>query len=109
MTNEQRVDTERRIVRGMIRRLKEWGWTLHSGNDGDGGWQPLRLEGEAMELVFSVDESWLRFAKGESQHVVLLIGGNDVDIISDWGLSETDDFDAAMESVLRWIDATVTA
>jgi hypothetical protein len=99
-----RNDLERRIVRGMIRRLKEQGWSVVAGNDGDGGWQPIRLEGEALELVFSVDQSWLRFDKAGVRHNVMLICGNGCDIISDWGYADgdPDGFNAAMDKVLDW-------
>jgi hypothetical protein len=104
-TNEKRIHLERRIVRGMIRWLKREGWQLVAGNDG-GGWQSVTREGEAMELVFSVDMSQLRFEKDGARHSVLLVGGNDIDIISDWGFSDgdPDGFDAVMDAVLEWVN-----
>ena len=54
-----------------------------------------------MEHVFAVDESSLRFQKpGFNVHGVLLVGGNGVDIISDWNYTDgdPDGFSACMDA-----------
>ena len=54
----------------------------------------------ALELVFNLDEAWLKFRKGRASHVVFLVMGNGDCIVSDWGYTEgdADGFNAAMDA-----------
>lgn len=110
---------ERRIVAHLIAHMQKRGWQLHSVNDGEDV-VPVSDTKSAMEAVFSVDESSLRFWRPWAQeqkaigpealynqynehphiHGVLLVAGNGVDIISDWNFkrNDTDGFSAAMEA-----------
>lgn len=103
---------ERRIVANLIAHLQRAGFYVHSVNDGE----ELRAASDAksaMEMVFAVDESSLRFYRGggargegaealegDDWHGVLLVLGNGIDCISDWNFAagDPDGFDAAMNA-----------
>ena len=77
---------EQRIVRALIRGLKKHGFLVHSVAHDEYVLTPTELS--AMWETFEVDESTLRFRKVGTDELfgVLLIGGNGIDIISDWSL-----------------------
>lgn len=96
---------ERRIVAALCAHMAERGWLAHSVRDSDGE-RPVNATKEhpakdAMELIFNLDESRLVFSNGKgARHAVLLIGGNGIDIVSDWGFAhgDGDGFNAAMRA-----------
>ena len=103
---EKRITLERSIVRSLIRHLKTAGFNLHAVNNGE---EVILVskEAQALDHVFSVDESSLRFqdTNGAGRHLVhgvLLVGGNGEDIISDWNYTDgdPDGFDKAMGTYL---------
>jgi hypothetical protein len=89
---------ERRIVANLIAHMEREGWKVQGVHDGDGFDKTPDMK-SAMELIFNLDLAGLYFEKGSEEHRVLLVLGNDMDIISDWNYSEgdADGFDAAME------------
>jgi hypothetical protein len=107
----QRIALERAIVRALIRHLRDKGFVTHRVNDGEEMVSCLDSEEKAMDAVFSVDESSLRFVpmscsalkpkqRDNYEHGVLLVCGNGEDIISDWNYNEgdKDGFNAAMDA-----------
>jgi hypothetical protein len=90
---------ERRIVANLIAHMERAGWKVQGVHDGDGFDKAADMKA-AMELIFNLDDAGLYFEKGGAEHRVLLILGNDLDIISDWNYSEgdADGFNAAMEA-----------
>lgn len=89
---------ERRIVANLIAHMEREGWKVQGVHDGDGFDKATDMK-SAMELIFNLDDAGLYFEKGDAEHRVLLILGNDMDIVSDWNYSEgdADGFNAAME------------
>lgn len=89
---------ERRIVANLIAHMEREGWKVQGVNDGDEFTETADMK-SAMELIFDLDEAGLYFHKGGTEHRVLLILGNDMDIVSDWNYSEgdADGFNAVME------------
>lgn len=108
---------ERRVVANLIDTLARHGWSLLDVNDGE-GWQPVTytptrglsahkgLMRAAMEIVFSVDESLVRFHNASgARRTVLLICGNDMDIISDYTATEGgDSFSEAVDAFLDEVE-----
>lgn len=103
---------ERRIVANLIAHMQRAGFSVRNVYDGEdvhqirNGHAPEAIK-KAMEHIFAVDESSLRFRKIEADHAkqwpahgVLLIGGNGVDIISDWNYTDgdPDGFSTAMDA-----------
>jgi hypothetical protein len=89
---------ERRIVANLIAHMEREGWKVQGVHDGDGFDKAADMKA-AMELIFNLDLARLYFEKGSDEHGVLLVLGNDMDIVSDWSYSENDadGFNAAME------------
>lgn len=90
---------ERRIVANLAAHMERAGWKVQGVHDGD-EFVKADTAKAAMELIFDLDVARLYFEKGEAEHGVLLVLGNDLDIVSDWGYSEGDGdgFNAAMEA-----------
>lgn len=82
---------ERRIVANLIHALDGAGWRISSVDDGETD-TPVAGVKDAMELVFNLDEVNVWFAKDGKRHRVYLVLGNGVDVISDWTLTDHDDF-----------------
>jgi len=103
ISNEIRCLTERAIVRALVEECYRAGWIAHQVDDGE-ELVRVRSTNEALDAVFAVDESRIRFrhkdddAKRPKLHNVLLIGGNGEDIISDWHCGDAS-FDAAVGRV----------
>lgn len=94
LSNAQRVDLERRIVRGLIRAMRKAGWEVFRVNDGE-SLKYVTTEEQAMARIFAVDEASLRFVpvgqrKQGNEHGVLLVLGNGEDVISDWNYFDGD-------------------
>jgi len=118
LSNAKRIDLERSIVRGLIRHMKAAGFVAYRVNDGGEMVYVKGSEKAAMEAVFAVDESSLRFIpvsasalrgslKANYEHGVLLIGGNGCDIISDWNYTDgdADGFNKAMDAYCDVLNA----
>ena len=120
IANRKRIELERRIVRSLIRHMKERGWQVFRTYDGE-AWEYPRTEAEAIDHCFAVDEISLRFVPAAAmphtptdkaalrayrkhgaqlEHGVLLTLGEGCDVINDYNFSEgdADGFAAAMEA-----------
>lgn len=101
MSVEKRQEVERKVVRHLIREMKKAGWEIaHVDDGGDQIKNPN--ETQAMDAVFSVDESWIRFKCGSMQRTVFIVLGNDGwDCICDYATSDPgnpeDDFEKVMK------------
>jgi hypothetical protein len=104
---EKRIALEKRIVRRMIRHLKQNGYTLHSVDDGGDEDTRVRTEKEAMDAVFGVDEAHLYFQTPEFPKLmgVFLVMGNDGwDVIADHSYPDETkcNFGALMDCITDW-------
>ena len=98
MNIEKRMEIERKVVRHLIRTMKKNDWKIVAAHDGGDDFFPITTETEAMDAVFSVDESCLRFRKELKRHTVFIVLGNSGwDCIADYSYSTTDDFKDVME------------
>jgi hypothetical protein len=132
MSVAARIELEKKVVRGLIRHMKGAGWLPFRVNDGEEMVYVEASESAAMSAVFSVDEASLRFVPAiffrvrpdigadakvirewrskciDAEHGVLIVLGNDgYDAISDWNYSEgdADGFNAAMDAYSDKISA----
>lgn len=84
---------ERRIVANLIGYMAYNGWAVTSVYDGDDIHAVADMTA-AMELIFNLDECRLTFSREfeghTATHGVVLVLGNGIDIISDWGYSDGD-------------------
>ena len=92
---------EKQITRYMIRALDVIGFKPIKVDE-----FRVKNQREVIEWVEQVGEARVVFSNGEKRHTVLLVPGNDVDIITDWNFSvgDPDGFSAAMDAVLDWIN-----
>lgn len=119
MNVEQRQEIERKVVRHLIRAMKEKGWIISRINDGGDRDEDILNpnETEAMDTVFSVDESRIIFKKevrpGEPGSAILrtayiVLGNDGYDCIADHSCSneklEEDDFEKIMDAVQEYAD-----
>lgn len=92
--------TERRIVAALCEHMIARGFNLFNVYDGEDETH-VRTAKDAMEIIFNLDESSLRFKHPLGKaHGVLLVLGNGEDIVSDWNYTtgDPDGFNAAMEA-----------
>lgn len=116
MNAEQRQEIERKVVRHLIRAMKEKGWKILYINDGGEDDENIHNPNEtlAMDTVFSVAESWIFFSKPlpdgrKIKHMAYIVLGNDgYDCIADHGCAlkdePLDDFEQIMEEVQAYAD-----
>lgn len=96
---------ERAIVKAMIAHLEVRGFVPHSVACDE--YTNTRTAEAAMDAVFAVDDSTLRFCRAPYRrdadlYGVVLVCGNGIDIISDWsidGYDEPGEFSAAMDEI----------
>jgi len=92
---------ERRIVFNLLNHLHKAGFNVQHTFDGE-QFEVVTTPTEAMEFIFNLDEVSVRFRKPgfKPEHGVLLVLGNDIDVIADWNYTEgdPDGFDAAMNA-----------
>lgn len=99
-------EIETRIINKMFDVLAGRGWHAVEVFDGEDDIETTD-QAEILQIVFNVEFSGIRFKKGERIHTVTLITGNGNDgwdVIADYGYSDSDDFDAAMQEVAAWIE-----
>jgi hypothetical protein len=90
---------ERRIAANLLAFMATKGWNVFNVWDSEEN-TPVITAIDVMELVFNLDEAWLDFTNATGQqHRVMLVLGNGIDIIADWGfaIGDPDGFHAAME------------
>lgn len=109
--SQVRQEIERKVVRHLIRAMKEAGWKIAKINDGGEPDEDIISpnETEAIDTVFSVDESVIYFSKQEMIRAATIILGNDgYDCIADNSCSNPaltdDDFEAIMDEVQEYAD-----
>jgi len=108
-TNDARMKLERSIVRKLIRHLKSKGFELVSVFDGE-ELVKTKTETDAIDAIFSVDESSLCVRKEGKRYCVAFVAGNGSDIVADHS-NPTDDvhgFVAAMDEFQRICDESAT-
>lgn len=102
MKIEERIKTEKRLVRHLIRVMKLAGWEVAFVDDGGENVKCVN-ESEVLEAVFSVDESKIVFEKDKIRHYAYIVLGNDgYDAIADYTYRENDDFEKTMETVMEY-------
>ncbi|WP_443698609.1 hypothetical protein [Pseudomonas sp.] len=90
---------ERRIAANLLAFMASKGWNVCTVFDGD-ELVPVVTALDVMELAFDLDEVQLTFTNAAgNEHRAVLIMGNGIDIITDWGFTvgDPDGFNAAME------------
>jgi hypothetical protein len=101
------VQTERRVVWGLLRHMAANGWKPSVVSLGD--MDEAAVDAKAtMEHVFSVDEARVHFkSDAGASHSILLIAGNGLDIISDWTFSAkgADNFNEVVEAYIDSLNA----
>lgn len=110
MNVEKRMEIERKVVRHLIRTMKAAGWLITRINDGgDDDEDTLDPnETQAMDTVFSVDESTIYFRKqlepkyGKTHYAYIVLGNNGYDCIADHSIKPVmghwaDDFEKIMD------------
>lgn len=97
---------ESRVIRNFIRTAKVAGFDVVSASDGE---ERHKVDGEkaAMEVVNSVDTSWLYFAKrdetGRRRESLVIILGNGAECLSDMSCGRAD-WDAVVETAFNYVD-----
>lgn len=103
----RRAELEYDVINAVITHCERAGFTLHSVFDG-GELIPTATSAAALEVAFSVDESAMYFdgAPGKRYCVVLVMGNDGWDVVSDYTYDGGDDvlnpapgtFSAAIEA-----------
>lgn len=87
---------ERKIVWNLLAHLRRAGFEPKAVYDGVDK-TSVECAAAAMELVFNLDEARLLVSKAGREHWLLLVLGNGVDLVADWGVPRhSDGFDEAM-------------
>ena len=110
---EARQEAERRVVTKFIELALQHGFTLHSVSDGEERHKTTTLE-QALEHVFSVDESWVYFTPAPTspspvRHCIYIVLGNEGwDAIADHSLGQHgrtgDPWTTVTEAHDAWLD-----
>ena len=101
---EARMNMERRMVRRLIRTAKVHGFAVTKVWDGE-EYVKCSTEAEAMDAVFSVDESTIRFKhpdQPKSHCAVIVLGNDGWDAIADG--SEGEKWDDVMAEMNEYSD-----
>lgn len=104
MNIEKRIQIERQVVRHLIRTAKKHGYDVRAVDNGEERIK-VSTESEAMEHVFSVDESSISFKHPDEPkgHVAVIVLGNDGwDAIANY--SEGGLWDAVMQESNEYTD-----
>ena len=108
---QARQETERRVVTQFIELALQHGFTLHSVSDGEDR-HPVSTAEQALEHVFSVDESWVYFTPPPTspspvRHCIYIVLGNEGwDAIANHSVSREpgDTWDTVTEAHDTWLD-----
>jgi DNA-binding transcriptional regulator LsrR (DeoR family) len=101
-TTDKRITIERMVVRKLIRTMKKFGWIAFAVNDGEEVVK-CNTEREVIDNVFGVDESWIRFKRGDLKKSAMIVLGNDgYDCIADHSVSQLpdDNFEEIMDAII---------
>jgi hypothetical protein len=102
----KRIATERRVVRRFIRIAKAAGFDVHSVHNGE---ERIKVAGEAeaMEHVFSVDDSRVAFMKrdepGRARETLVVVLGNGCECLGDMSEGRAD-WDAVVKAAMDYAD-----
>lgn len=107
--NDARLYVERYIVETLIDRALAEGWKLDSVFDSE-EYIKTRTREKALDAIFAVDESTVRFTKDDSPlRGVFIVLGNGCDVISDYSApnpeNDRQDWNGLMDRVNEWVDA----
>jgi hypothetical protein len=98
-----RQDIERAVVRKLIRELKKRGFHVNQVGGGDEDEVTVRTEKEIMDEVFALDMARLYFKEEDAGSVLLVMGNDGWDVISDWSFTEGSEFAKAMDEITEKI------
>lgn len=103
---DQTMRNEAKIVRHMTEKLAEAGWVLFETDDGGESIKTTTAD-EAIDVMHSVDESFIRYAKDGKVKTVYAITGNGNDgwdLIADYSTGDgfDDVLDAVNEKIMEW-------
>lgn len=104
MNIEKRIGIEKQLVRKLIRVAKAHGYKLTKVYDGE-LMVKVSTESDAMEAVFSVDESRIYFKRDDQSKchcAVIVLGNSGWDVIADASMGEG--WDDVMEQVFIYCD-----
>lgn len=88
------------VINKMFAALEGAGWQVIEVFDGEET-ERVSTRVEAIEVIDSVEESVVKFKKGNVRHNVVLIPINGKDVICDHSCSDTDDFESVMDSLME--------
>ena len=110
MTIESVMSIEEQIIRKMIEILAEHNWLLSDMFDSEEYHKGITVE-EAIELFHGVDAYPTMFFHNDvkgTEFGVMLVDGNEFDVIADWTFSATDNsedsFAKIMDKVCDWVN-----
>ena len=102
--NQKRIETERKIVRRVIRSLRAAGYFATEVWDG-GEYVKVSSEKEIIDAVFAVDDATVHFDGGKGannhSHGVYFVLGNGLDVISDYHCGDKE-FSDVVDRVTNW-------
>jgi len=107
MTFEESRVNEKSLINKIVEIVATYGWILTKVYDGE-EYIKCTTGDEAYKVCDSVDESSIRFEKGDDEHGVLIIlqnGNSGFDLISDYNYSESNNFNEAMEKFSDFVNA----
>jgi hypothetical protein len=101
MNAAQRQQIERRVVRGLIRFMKKHDFSAARVDNGEERIRTPR-EQDVMEHAFSVDMSQIEFTHPTKTGgwVMLVMGNDGWDVISDWSYVDGSEFSTLMNQYL---------
>jgi len=97
--------TEMRLVWNLLNDLRDAGFTVSKVNDGE-EWIKAHDIREAFDTVFSVDDSVLSVNASDGERtgwIVIVLGNDGIDAISDYGYSEGTEFQRFLD---KWTQDT---
>ena len=106
MDNKQRIALEKRIVRYALTSAEDAGWKVHSVDDGGALVKVNSIE-DAINTVFSVDTSTVKFRNAELKSAALFIVlGNGYDVLTDYTfLPNMSSFSNAMTKAENYVNS----
>jgi len=108
MAQDRTAYIESRIFNALFSGLKKEGWLpAFIDTSDEGGWTPVKSVAAAKREFESVDMATIRVQKNGRTHGILLVAGNGIDLISDYGYTEgdPDGFVALMDRLIDEIAA----
>jgi len=83
-----RAKLERIAVSLVLKRLKDFGWEIIKVDDGGDEMENVNTIDNAMDVIFSVCDSWVMVGKNGKASSVRFVLGNDPDeVVADYGIN----------------------